>query len=234
MINDKVQKQKSGENSTNLQGQTVNVYNGISYQDAKDIAQDVFTSNFLILKNEAAQIAKERAEEITDKFLASLQTKKPEAIAEFKQPGMQDALFTAQKEYAKSGDENLGDLLVDILVDRASTPTRNMLQIVLDDALKVAPSLTVQQMDTLTLNFLLIRTRNQGILNLDSFKKYIEFSICPFVENLLSDHNQYSYIEYQRCGHTRTGSYGHLESNWLETYQGLFGKGVTDDEIKKN
>ncbi|WP_262250451.1 LPO_1073/Vpar_1526 family protein [Parapedobacter soli] len=158
MLNDKIQKQEGGDSSTNLQGHVVNVYQGISYADAKEIALDVFSSNFIQLKNEAAEIAKQRAEEITEALLEKLIERAPDAIEEFKQPGMQDSLFTAQKEYAKSGDKELGDLLVDILVDRANSPERNMMQIILDEALKIAPKLTIEQLDTLTLSFILIRT----------------------------------------------------------------------------
>lgn len=232
MINDKNLKQEGGEQSTNLQGQNVNIYNGISYSDAKEIFQDLFKSNFLHLKNEAAEIAQERAEEITDKFLTNLTEKSPESFDEFKEPAMQDALFTAQKEYAKSGDSDLGDLLVDILVDRAQTQSRNMLQLVLDESLKIAPSLTVAQLDTLTLNFLLLRTISRGLRNFKALEEMIKRDIEPFVDNLLTDQNQYNYLEFHRCGHVRTGSYGNLEANWLKSYKGLFSKGLDQEAIK--
>lgn len=233
MINDKNLKQEGGDKSTNLQGQNVNIYNGISYSDAKEIFNDLFKTNFLQLKLEAADVAQQRAEEITGKFLENLNSKSPESIEEFKEPAMQDALFTAQKEYAKSGDSDLGDLLVDILVDRAQVNTRNMLQLVLDESLKIAPSLTVQQLDTLSLNFLLIRTRSTAIFDFNGFKQMIKNDIEPFVDNLLSDNNQYNYLEFHRCGHIRTGNYGNLENNWIKTYKGIFSKGIKLEEITK-
>lgn len=231
MFNDKVQNQEGGENSSNFQGQTVNVQYGISYRDAKEIALDVFKSNFIQLKNEAAEIAKQRAEEITENFLGKLNEKAPEAIQEFNQPGLQDALFTAQKEFAKSGDKELGDLLVDILVDRANSPVRNMVQIVLDEALKTAPRLTVQQMDTITLNFLLTQTVNPGLVNLDQFKQYLLEDILPFVENTTKERSSYNYIEYLGCGHIRAGNYGQLENNLLKRYKAMFQKGFSKDEF---
>lgn len=119
MIKDSNQKQEGGDHSTNLQSKTVTIYQGISYAEAKEIALDVFKANFIQLKQEAAEIAKTRAEEITDVFLEKLNSRNPDAIRNFNEPALQDALFTAQKEYAKTGDKDLGDLLVDILVDRA-------------------------------------------------------------------------------------------------------------------
>ena len=83
MINDKNLKQEGGEKSTNLQGQNVNIYNGISYSDAKEIFKDLFRANFLELKHEAADIAQTRAEEITGKFLDKLNSKSPEVNLSF-------------------------------------------------------------------------------------------------------------------------------------------------------
>lgn len=132
MIKDQVQKQQAGDSSTNLQGQSIVIHQGISYSDAKEIALDVYKSNFLQLSQDAAELARARAEEITDNFLTKLKDENEAAVTEMSQPGMQAALFEAQKQYAKTGDKNLEGLLVDILVERASTPERNIYQIVLD------------------------------------------------------------------------------------------------------
>lgn len=87
MINDKNKKQEGGDSSSNIQAENVNVYQGLSYKDVKDIATDIFSSNFLQVKNEAAQIATERAEEITGKIVDQLEKKSPESLQEFSQPG---------------------------------------------------------------------------------------------------------------------------------------------------
>lgn len=233
MINDKNLKQEGGESSTNLQGQTVNVYNGLSYKDAKEIALDVFNSNFIKLKSEAAQIASERAEEIAEKIFKELNEKSPESIEEFKNPAMQDALFQTQKEYAKSGDENLGDLLVDILVDRAKTKERNMLQLVLDESLIIAPKLTVEHYNLLTLSFLLTRTVNHRVINIETFKEYIKNQILPFTDNIRNEETTFNHLEYLGCGHIRTGGYGKLEEILKNRYKAIFSKGFTLEEYEK-
>ncbi|MFB2118018.1 LPO_1073/Vpar_1526 family protein [Parapedobacter sp. 2B3] len=232
MLNDKIQKQEGGDSSTNLQGQVVNVYQGISYADAKEIALDVFSSNFIQLKNEAAEIAKHRAEEITEALLEKLIERAPDAIQEFKQPGMQDSLFTAQKEYAKSGDRELGDLLVDILVDRANSPKRNMMQIILDEALRIAPKLTIEQLDTITLSFLLTRTVRRDVNNLERFGLYITKYILPFVDSLTAERSDYNYIEYLGCGQIRAGNYGQLENKFLHTYKAVFQEGFSKEDFE--
>lgn len=231
IINKPNQKQDAGDNSTNLQGQQVIVNQGVTYSDAKEIANDVFKDNFIRLKEEAAVIAQGRAEEITEKVMLQLEERHPGAIKEFEQPGLQDALFTVQKQYAISGDTDLGDLLVDILVDRAAEPKRNMLQIVLEESLGVASKLTVGQLDTLTLNFLLRSTRVMDAKNLDELISHISKQIMPFLQNLSDLYSDYTYIEYLGCGHVRAGNYGLLENNLRNTYKAYFSSGFTEKEL---
>jgi hypothetical protein len=232
MINDKNLKQEGGEKSTNLQGQVVTIYNGLTYADVKEIAVDVFNSNFIILKKEAAEIAQKRAEEITENLLTRIKDKTPEALDEFQQPAMQDALFNAQKDYAKSGDKDLGDLLVDMLIDRANASKRTMLQIVLDESLKIASKLTVEHLDTLTLNFLTTRTRRLTIRSLAEFDDYMNRDIAPFIDGLVEDYEQLKYLEYLGLVSIRLGNWGDLENNWGKTYQAIFSKGFTKEKFE--
>lgn len=234
MINKSDQKQNSGDNSTNLQGQQVIVNQGISYSDAKEIANDVFKANFIALKHEAAIIAQERAEEVTDKVMIQLSKRHPESINQFKTPALQDALFTVQKQYAISGDKDLGDLLVDILVDRAAAPKRNMVQIVLDESLSIAPKLTLEQFDTLTLNFLLISTRRLDARDYEGLLTHFKKRVVPFIENISDKKSDYTHAEYLGCGHVRAGDYGRLEVNFRETYKAFFSNGFSEEELTEN
>jgi hypothetical protein len=106
-----------------------------------------------------------------------------------------------------------------------------MLQIVLDESLHIAPKLTISQLDTLTLLFLLIRTRRLNVRNFEELKGYYISQVLPFIDNLLQDHEHYNYLEYLRCGNIRTGNYGALEANIKKTYQGFFSKGFTQEDL---
>jgi len=146
MIKDKTQQQESGDNSANYQAETINQY-GLSYRDAKDIALDVFRENFISLSEQAKTTAKERAEELVDSFLNEVKEKNPDLLNSVQEPSMQLALYSAQKSYAKTGDKDIADLLVDILVERAEQNERNLKQIVLDESLEVVPKLTNEQLE---------------------------------------------------------------------------------------
>jgi hypothetical protein len=67
------------------------------------------------------------------------------------------------------------------LVERASTPERNIHQIVLDESLTVAAKLTTEQMDALTVNFLLSKTKNHTLVNIEAINKYLDQTSLPLV-----------------------------------------------------
>jgi len=231
MINDKISKQEGGDNSTNLQGQTIVINQGITYQDAKNIAADVFKSNYLELSVKAADTARQRAEELIDDFLAEVKERNPEAINTMESPGMQYAIFTAQKEYAKTGDKDLADMLVDILVDRAAQEERNLKQIVLDESLSIVPKLTLSQLDTLTIIFILKYSKNQQVGSIPLLKKYFEEYISPFTSLLSKEDSLYQHLEFAGCASISMGSIK-IEDRILKTYKGIFCKGFTKEQFE--
>ena len=219
MLNDQIQKQEAGDGSTNLQGQSIIVNQGISYSDAKEIALDVFKANSLELSQEAAVIAATRSEKLSNDFLQKLNEQHQEAIKSLNQPAMQMALFDAQKAYVNTGDENLESLLVDILVERATEENRTIKQITLDESLKVAPKLTSEQFDVLTINFLMSKTTNNDVLSLDTLKEYLEKYIIPFIANITADSSCYEHLAYAGCGSFMEAStLKPLEELFKETY----------------
>lgn len=233
MINDKNQKQEGGDNSVNLQAQTININHGLTTNEVRELVKELFRENFVIMKSEAAEIARSRAEEITELFLSKASEKGPELLNEFRSPGMQDTFFTAQKEFAKSGDKNLGDVLVDILVDRAEKSERTILQIVLDESVKIATKLTPAHYDILTLCFLLTRVVRYDLDSLDKLQSNVNNTLSVFADNLEANRSAYTYLEFLNCGHVRAGSWGDFSSRFTSLYPGLFQNGLTEDELRK-
>ncbi|MCH7625798.1 MAG: hypothetical protein IIC83_07725, partial [Chloroflexi bacterium] len=151
-----------GDESINIHATNVTVSNGLSIRDAKEIAKAVFEENAVKLKDEAADIASDRANEILDSILTRIHDEKPEAIEAFRRPDVQMAIFAAQKEHARRGNKELADLLVDLLVERVSHTDDGLMSIVLDESLGVASKLTPDQLDILSLIFLLRYTVNRS------------------------------------------------------------------------
>lgn len=234
MINDQVQKRQGGDSSTNLQGQSIVINQGISYSDARDIALDVYRSNFIQLSNDAAELARNRAVELTDCFLQKLKETNEAAIEEMKQPAMQAALYEAQKQYAKSGDHELEYMLVDILVQRASTSERSTKQIVLDEALEVVSKLTNQQLNILSLNFSLTRLFRNNINNLESLINYIRTEVLIFVDKNVDYHQSwFEHLAYSGCVTLLdASSYKSIPELMLNQYPAMFQNGFEKEEFE--
>lgn len=223
------QKQQSGNNSVNIQAHEIKF--GLTYKDVKDIVMDVFESNFQRLSQEAAQTAMVRAEELVDSFLSKLEIEAPDAIAETKNPDMQYALYTAQKEYARTGDRDLCDMLVNLLVERTKLSQRDLIQIVINESLNVAPKLTLDQLDVLSIVFLLKYTMNNGVTSLERLGLYIDKYLLPFINNLSIKNSTYQHLEFASCGNI-TVLETELNEIFLNNYAGLFNRGFTEEQIK--
>lgn len=226
------QNQIGGDSSTNIQaGGSVTIHQGLTYANARQIALDVFKDNFLQLAGEAVEVAKKRAEEITESFLDQLQKQHQEGISQAKEPDFQHALFTVQKEYARCGDKELGDLLVDLLVDRTKQPSRSILQIVLNESLAVAPKLTPDQLAVLSVVFLFRYTINNGLSNHNAFYAYLDRYVWPFADLLEKKAACYQHLEYSGCGTVSIGSIS-LAEIIRRNYPGLFSNGFDEAQFQ--
>lgn len=231
MLN-KDQSQDVGNGATAIQaGGSVTVVNmGVTSSEARQIALDVAKTTFYELTGAAKEIASVRAEEITDQVIKKLEKDFPAGLQKAKDPDFQYALYTVQKEYARNGDKDLGDLLVDLLVDRSKQDQRDILQIVLNESLATAPKLTDTHLAALAVIFLFRYTQNFGIGNHQMFGDYLDKHLLPFAAKLSKNHTGYQHLQFSGCG-----SIG-LSGNRLEgilgtVYQGQFLKGFDQSEI---
>lgn len=235
MINDQIQKQQGGDHSTNVQGQSVVINQGLSYSDAREIALDVYRSNFLQLSQNAAEVARSRAEELTDDFLKTLKEQNSEALIEMEQPSMQAALYEAQKQYAKSGDSDLEKMLVDILVQRAQTSERNTKQIVLDEALSVISKLTQEHLNILSMNFTLIRLSKGDVVDPNALIKFIKDELLVFFNSEIDYHKSwFEHLSYTGCvTPLDVGGYPSVSQLLLVQYPALFQKGFDKAQLEE-
>lgn len=234
MINDKLLKQQGGDNSHNIQGETVNINYGISFEDARAIALQVFRENFLQLSEDAAKLARSRAEELVDDFIGELHNRNPSGVETMKDPAMQHALFVAQREYAKTGDKDLADILVDLLVDRSGLPERTLKQIVIDESIAVVSKLTSAQMDTLTIIFLVKYTAlkftiKDDLENIARFESELLRIFGPFLSSLSMENSLYQHLEYCSCVTSSTAD--EIDLSIRTAYPGMFSLGIAENEI---
>ncbi len=147
------QRQRGGDNSALLQANNINI--GLGVQDVEYISKNMAMEVFSAYSRDAFQVMKERVEVFAQTYIEQLIKDSPKAIENIKDPGVQAAILEAEAAYAKTGDDDLGSLLVDILAQRTVTMERNVVQLALSESINVAQKLTFRQYSSLSLIFLL-------------------------------------------------------------------------------
>ncbi len=234
---DKDQNQNVDQQGTAIQaGGNVSVqvmHVGLTRAEAKEVFGELFELNYYKLMGVAHATAKQRGEEVTEKFLSKLQDENPKGLQQYGDPDFQDALFAVQKEYAKAGDKDLGDILVDLLVDRSKQENRNILQIVLNECIHTAPKLTNDQLTVLALIFFLRYCKNPVAFDHLTLASYLSRHIESFVNNIVTTNSCFQHLVFTGCGSISMGQIS-LEEIFKRVYPGLFKKGfdpVRFDEV---
>jgi len=224
------QQQSGGDDSNNYQAGRDIVQCGVSASEARTIALDVYNANFLTLSGVAEQVARDRAERITQDFLEKLQERDPGGLASMQDPDMLRTVFTAQEGFACSGEEDLAKALVDILVDRAAQKERDLKTLVLNEAISVLPKLTAGQRNGVTACFLIRYTRYVGEFDLDSFYAYIEQwgSVLDIESTRRAD---YQHVQSAGAGLLTTFSSFDVEDAFAEAARGFFTEGFTSEQV---
>lgn len=199
MINDKQIEQSNASGSTGYQaGGSITVY-GVSYTEARQIALDLWKANALELSQQAAQVALERATKLLESFLEGINKKNPGLFNALNDPGMQWALFSAQRDYARSGSEEIANLLVELLIDRAEQSERTVLQIALDESLSTIAKLTEEHLDILTLTFILKKAKINIEPTLSAWDTFLREYIKPFSMNTKLSSSCIEHLQYSNC-----------------------------------
>lgn len=197
-MKNKKQELTTGNYSTNNQAggdlTVTNNYEGKSYDEIKAISLDVFKENFYKLSEQAQGKVNERAEILIDRILDKLkilELTEEKLSQKISNPDVQYALINAQKQYARSGEDSSLEMLTELLVQRFSANEDSLKKIVINEAIEVMTKITPDQINNLTLLFLVksCKLANVNILFdliyelYEKFGNYTEKSI-DFYEHL--------------------------------------------------
>ncbi len=225
------QRQVASGASTAVQAKgDVIIYQGVTASEARDIANDVFKSNMLQYRGVAMEVAAQRGEELTDNFVAKMQSDNPAGFEQAKSPSFQDDMFVAQKEYAKAGEQDLGELLVDLLVDRSKETQRSTLQIVLSESLRVAPKLTQAQINTLSVIFLCRYVVHHGG-SFDAVSSFYKTHLGAIADAYATSRSAFNHLSFAGCGTLQMGSWD-FRGGLVRIYSALFQKGLDESQVQ--
>jgi hypothetical protein len=218
------QKQSGGDNSLNVQAGTIVI--GASVAEMRQIALDVYRSNSLQLQEVARAAAEERVEALTDRFLLGLQQRYSEAPKALADPGVQFALFTAQREQARRGEPALEATLVDLLVERCGAPAGSLASLVLDEALATAGKLTAGQFAALTVSWYVKRTLSPGVATVAHHADWVRRFLLPFVAALPAHESSYQHLAYTGAATIAPARQPALGERMASVYPGIYTNGI--------
>lgn len=157
-LRNKDQSIESGDHSNNNQAnRDINIteYNsGLSYNEVKEVAMDIFEKNYLSLGRKVEEIVEQRAEQIVTNYLNMIEEKDPDSLLNTIDPDIRANIYEAQVAYARSGKDDAEKLLVELLVERTINNESDLKNIVINESLSVVSKLTTTQLDLLMLEYI--------------------------------------------------------------------------------
>lgn len=138
-------------NSSILQAKGDININGISAEAALEICKYVVKAELSIYAQDARNEAEKRLSDISEKTIERITSLREDLLSRFKEPAIQLALNETFKNYIASGDENLEEDLIDLLLERLNIQDGTTEQSVIDEARNIIPKLSLNTVSLLAL-----------------------------------------------------------------------------------
>ena len=182
------------------QKSTINVRQGLNYEEVKQIFKDLFDANFPELQRVAKRVAEERMKEFSDNFFLKANKELSEAeLKKFAEPSVQYATNRAIDTAVRRDDNNLKNTLVELLIKRVNAPEEELQSLVLSEAIETIGKLTTNQLKIITACYLLFYTRSSANVSWTRLNNYLKEDIVPFMD-FKDTPAQFQHIEYAGCG----------------------------------
>lgn len=218
------------DNSQNSQAGQIHIHQGMNYDEVRTLCLDLVQKELTLYKQQAIDESMRRFNRLMDKFLDQFSRIEENKRQRLQEPAIQNALNETFKEYVKSGKEDLGDDLIDLMIERVEVKEYTTRQSIIDEVRQILPKLsssTVSLISLLTFSQLIIpRAR-------DIFIEMLH-KLSPLVENLQDIHNiDVAYLEQIGCGQSFSflGFGKNFEQRMLSNYNLLFYNPITIDQF---
>ncbi len=225
------QRQHGGNESINFQAaESINITVGISATEARQIAVDVLQANLIELKGTAHRIFDDRLNHFVDYFLAQLQKRTRDDFRALADPDVQYSIFVAGRDYARSGDENICHILIDLLVERCRAPKSSLIAVVVNEAIATTGRLTINHVATLVIHWALVRVESGEIKTVSDLGAWLKRYIMPFVQDACWHVADYEYLAYTGTASIEIADDA-LGDVLRRNYPGLFPQGISPGMI---
>ena len=195
------QEQASGDTAANFQaGGDIVINAGLTAAEVLAMIKESLKANLFDMRGIAKEVFDERADHFVDDVVERLAQENPESIKQAAEPDFHITLLEAAKSYGRSGNEDLGELLVDLLVERVGQPDRSLAKIVLGEALTVAPKMTQAHLDALTVSWVMRAVRFTGVNSVAVAVNTLASHLGPFIGDWEISSSSYQHLQYLGCG----------------------------------
>lgn len=240
--NGDTQKQQSGDNSTNMQLNNVTIVNNykIIGNNEKEKLMTTFKSSMPSLKESAQYELNKSAKDVSDGFIDKTTEQEEKIIKKIferlSEPNMQIAIFEAQKGYAKYGNKEKLDRLIELLIEKGKQPPGSLKDILLDDAIEKLSKMTNNQLNILS--YLLAITINHPSNTLEDFHQNYVNALLQFYLSINYERLDRDIQYLMQIGCIRQISFAQNENKIIKriknSYTGLFAEGFTKQEFEKD
>lgn len=193
------QQQKGGDHSANLQAGEIHLHVGMSATEVHRYIESLFEANRPSYSPDADKLARDREKHLISAVIHELQARNVQLPTMVGAPIIQQRLVETQQVVTRYGDPMLEGLLVRLLADLGEAAPRSLEQIVLNESLRVASLLTADQLNILTLVFILRHTVNQTVVDRESLHGYVLSRLVPFLDALPEKESAYQHLVYTGC-----------------------------------
>jgi len=221
-----------GDNSQKNQAGQIHIHQGMNYDEVRTLCLDLVQRELALYKQQAIDESMRRFNQLMEKFLGQLSRIEEKKRQRLQEPAIQNALNETFKEYVKSGKEELGDDLIDLMIERVEVEDHTTSQSIIDEVRQILPKLsssTVSLISILTFSQLIL-TRKTDVF-MDMLLK-----LSPVIKHLQDIHPiDVAYLEQIGCGQSLSfvGFGKNFEQRMLSSYNLLFYHPISIDRFNE-
>jgi hypothetical protein len=206
-----------------------NIQTGLTAQQMGEILAALAAQTSVYAKA-AQEIVDDRLKDFAERLLPRFADPQKARSEAFRDPDFQYLLGKAQHTYARSGDAEIRDILIDLISERSKQKDRTRLALSLNEAVEKAALLTANEFAELSLVYLLRYTKQTSVVSVASLVSYLKTYIVPLLPDISNENTSYSYIQAQGCGNIELVELD-LMGVLRHSYLGIIVKGFAIEEI---
>lgn len=155
----------------------------------------------------------------------------PEA---FSDPDFLHVIRSSQVTFARSGDNQVRDTLIDLIARRSQETGRTRLSLSLNEAVEKAARLTANEFAELSLAYLLRMTKQSQINSLDDLGKFFSTYIAPLLPDVSEKIASYQFLEAQSCGMISSFGSTDVVEIFRRNYAGVLSSGFDREQLESH